>query len=68
MKRKVGKESDGGSKKGKEVGNDNSLVSIFAKQQGRLPVVMTFLGTVPQCPKKPKSHNEGQVQGKGVKM
>jgi hypothetical protein len=31
--RKVGKESEGGSKKRKEVGNDNSLTSIFAKHQ-----------------------------------
>ena len=31
--RKVGKESEGGSKKRKEVGNDNSLTSMFAKQQ-----------------------------------
>jgi hypothetical protein len=34
MKRKVlGKDPDGGSKKRKEVGNDNSLASMFAKQQ-----------------------------------
>ena len=33
MKRKVGKEPEGGSKTGKEVGNDNSLASMFAKQQ-----------------------------------
>ena len=29
----VGKESEGWSKKRKEVGNDNSLASMFAKQQ-----------------------------------
>jgi hypothetical protein len=33
MKHRVGKEPEGGSKKSKEVGNDNSLASIFAKQQ-----------------------------------
>ena len=33
MKRKVGKEPEGGSKKRKEVGNYNSLASMFAKQQ-----------------------------------
>ena len=33
MKRKVEKEAEGGSKKRKEVGNDNSLVSMFAKQE-----------------------------------
>jgi hypothetical protein len=33
MKRKVRKEPEGGSKKRKEVGNDNSLSSMFAKQQ-----------------------------------
>ena len=33
MKRKVGKEPEGGSKKRKEVGNDKSLASMFAKQQ-----------------------------------
>ncbi len=33
MKRKVGKDPGGGSKKRKEVGNDNSLASMFAKQQ-----------------------------------
>ena len=33
MKRRVGKEPEGGSKKRKEVGNDNSLTSMFAKQQ-----------------------------------
>ena len=33
MKRKVGKEPVGGSKKSKEVGNDNSLASKFRKQQ-----------------------------------
>ena len=33
MQRKVGKEPEGGSKKRKEVGNDNSLASIFVKQQ-----------------------------------
>ena len=31
MKWKVGKESEGGSKKRKEVRYDNSLVSMFAK-------------------------------------
>ena len=30
---KVGQEPEGGSEKRKEVGNDNSLVSMFAKQQ-----------------------------------
>jgi hypothetical protein len=34
MKRKVRKESEGGSKKRKEVGNDNSLASMFAKTTG----------------------------------
>ena len=33
MKRRVGKESEGGSKKRKKVGNANSLASMFAKQQ-----------------------------------
>ena len=33
MKSKVGKETEGGSKTGKEVGNDNSLASCLAKQQ-----------------------------------
>jgi hypothetical protein len=33
MKRRVGKEPEGGSKKRKQVGNDNSLASMFAKQQ-----------------------------------
>jgi len=33
MTRKVGKEPEGGSKKRKEVGNANSLASMFAKQQ-----------------------------------
>ena len=34
MKRKVGKETERGSKKRKEVGNDNSLAAfMFAKQQ-----------------------------------
>ena len=33
MKSTVGKEPEGGSKKRKDVGNDNSLASIFAKQQ-----------------------------------
>jgi hypothetical protein len=33
MKRKVGKEPEGRSKKRKEVGNDKSLASMFAKQQ-----------------------------------
>jgi hypothetical protein len=33
MKHKVRKEPEGGSKKRKEVGNDNSLFSMFAKQQ-----------------------------------
>jgi hypothetical protein len=34
MKRKVEKEPEGGSENRKEVGNDNSLSSMFAKQQG----------------------------------
>jgi hypothetical protein len=33
MKRKVGKDPEGGSKKRKEVGNGSSLVSMFHKQQ-----------------------------------
>ena len=33
MKRKVEKEPEGGTKKRKEVWNDNSLASMFAKQQ-----------------------------------
>ena len=33
MKRKVGKEPEWGSKKRKQVGNENSLASMFAKQQ-----------------------------------
>ena len=33
MKRKVGKESEGGSKKRKEVGNESPLSSMFQKQQ-----------------------------------
>ena len=33
MKRKIGKEPDGGSKKRKEVENDNSLASMFRKQK-----------------------------------
>jgi hypothetical protein len=33
MKRKVGKEPEGGCKKRKDVGDDNSLASMFAKQQ-----------------------------------
>ena len=33
MKRTVGNEPEGGSKKRKDVGNDNSLASMFAKQQ-----------------------------------
>jgi hypothetical protein len=33
MKRRVGKKPEGGSKKRKEVGNHNSLASMFAKQQ-----------------------------------
>ncbi len=33
MKRKVGKESEGGSKKPKEVGNESPLASMFQKQQ-----------------------------------
>ena len=33
MKDRVGKKPDGGSKKRKEVGNDNSLTLLFAKQQ-----------------------------------
>jgi hypothetical protein len=36
MKRKVEKEAEGGSKKRKEVGNDNSLAYMFAKQQAVL--------------------------------
>ena len=36
MKRKVGKEPEGGSKKRKEVGNDNSLTLMFSSN--RLPV------------------------------
>jgi len=33
MKRKAGKESEGGSQKRKEVGNERALVSMFQKQQ-----------------------------------
>jgi hypothetical protein len=33
MKRRVGNEPEGGSKKRKDVGNDNSLASMSAKQQ-----------------------------------
>ena len=33
MKRKVGKEPEGGSKKRKEVGNESPLSSMFQKQQ-----------------------------------
>jgi len=33
MKRQVGKELEGRSKKRKEVGNDNSSASMLAKQQ-----------------------------------
>ncbi len=33
MKRKVGKEPEGGSKKRKEVGNESPLVCMFLKQQ-----------------------------------
>ena len=33
MQRKVGKEHEEGSKKREEVGNDNSLACMFAKQQ-----------------------------------
>ena len=33
IKRKVGKGHEEGSKKRKEVGNDNSLACMFAKQQ-----------------------------------
>ena len=33
MKSKIGKEPEGGSKKRKEVGNDNSLASMLVKQQ-----------------------------------
>ena len=33
VKCKVGKKTEGGSKKRKEVGNDNSLDSMFGKQQ-----------------------------------
>ena len=33
MKHKVEKEPEGGSKKRKEVGHDNSLASMFAEQQ-----------------------------------
>jgi len=33
MKRRVEKEPEGGSKERKQVGNDNSLASMFAKQQ-----------------------------------
>ena len=33
MKHKVGKEPEGGSKERKEAGNDNSLVSMLAKEQ-----------------------------------
>ncbi len=33
MKRKVGKEPEGGSKKRKELGNASPLVSMFQKQQ-----------------------------------
>ena len=36
MKRRVGKEPEGGSKKRKQVGNDNSLASMFAKQQAAI--------------------------------
>jgi len=32
MKRRAGMEPEGGSRKRKEVGNDNSLASMFAKQ------------------------------------
>ena len=33
MKRKVGKEPEGGRKKPKEVGNESALASMFQKQQ-----------------------------------
>ncbi len=33
MKREVGQEPEGGRKKRKEVGDDNSLASMFAKPQ-----------------------------------
>ena len=33
MKRKVGKESEGGSKKRNEVGNESPLTSMFQKRQ-----------------------------------
>ncbi len=33
MKRKVGKEPEGGRKKPKEVGNESTLASMFQKQQ-----------------------------------
>ena len=33
MKHKAGKETEEGSKKREEVGNDNSLASMFVKQQ-----------------------------------
>ena len=33
MNRKIGKKPEGGSKEHKEVGNDDSLASMLAKQQ-----------------------------------
>ena len=75
MKRKVGTEPEGGSKKRKEVGNNNSLVSMFAKQESVIALNKARDAYRIECTasKKgkesaPRRHNkERKVQGKDVK-